>query len=167
MSRTIDVPAAQVAAVRATLKLTQAEFAERLGISRRTVIRGECRGIELPSVFSYHRRRNGLGDNPAAKLRDTWAAALKEAQQSDRYPGILEKVSQRIERDAAAAAARFAQAQGIDADVDLVNVSQRRRSDSIRGARGNVSHPAARRRARSQVTQSRSTKKRNIKKRSR
>lgn len=158
MSRTIDVRPAEFAAVRATLKLSQLEFAERLGISRRTVIRGERRGIELPSAWSYHRRRHGLGDNPAAKLRDTWAAALKEAQRSDRFAGILEKVSQRLERAAANAAADFAAANGLA--VDLEEVSPRRRSDSKPRARGNVSHPAARRRAIARVTQSRSTKKR-------
>lgn len=41
-------PAEDVRALRFSLQLTQAQFAARLGVSKRTVIRGEQRGLELP-----------------------------------------------------------------------------------------------------------------------
>lgn len=97
MSRTIDVNAAEFAAVRATLKLSQGEYAERLGISRRTVIRGERRGIELPSRYSYSAQANKAEGRDG--LRDRWGAALKEAQavaKGDTFPKILANVSQRL-----------------------------------------------------------------------
>jgi hypothetical protein len=41
-------PAETVIALRQALSLSQGDFARRLGVSRRTVIRGELRGLELP-----------------------------------------------------------------------------------------------------------------------
>jgi hypothetical protein len=41
-------PAEHVRELRRRLSLSQGEFAERLGVTRRTVIRGEQRGLELP-----------------------------------------------------------------------------------------------------------------------
>lgn len=94
MGRMIDVGPAEFACVRAVLKLSQGEFAERLGLSRRTVIRGEQRGIELPPTWGQ----------PAGGLRDKWHAAAKEAEadreryveaaKSDTIAKILEKVAQ-------------------------------------------------------------------------
>lgn len=73
MGRMIDVGAAEFATVRAVLKLSQGEFAERLGVSRRTVIRGEQRGIELPPSW---KSREGERDG----LRGKWDAARDEAE---------------------------------------------------------------------------------------
>lgn len=95
MGRQIDVGAPEFACVRAVLKLSQGEFAERLGVSRRTVIRGEQRGIELPP--SWTQREPG-------GLRDKWETARKEAEadparyveaaKSDTIAKILDKLSQ-------------------------------------------------------------------------
>jgi hypothetical protein len=41
-------PAADVLSLRAALGLSQGDFAAALGLSRRTVIRAEARGLELP-----------------------------------------------------------------------------------------------------------------------
>jgi DNA-binding transcriptional regulator YiaG len=43
------VPAEEVRRVRAVLQMTQTEFATALCITPRTVIRGEARGLEVPS----------------------------------------------------------------------------------------------------------------------
>lgn len=101
MGRNIDVSAAEFATVRAVLKLAQGEFAERLGVSRRTVIRGEQRGIELPP--SWKSREGDRGG-----LRGKWDAARTEAEsrpadyvaaaKSDTIAEILAKMSQAPER---------------------------------------------------------------------
>ena len=46
--RVITHSADEVRALRRTLGLTQTELARRLEVSRRTIIRGEQRGIEIP-----------------------------------------------------------------------------------------------------------------------
>jgi hypothetical protein len=80
MGRVIDVQAPEFAAVRLTLGLSQGAFAARLGISRRTAIRGEQRGIELPSRYGMQ------SGTPARRaLLETWEAARKQAQADPRY----------------------------------------------------------------------------------
>lgn len=54
--------------LRRRLRLTQAAFAERLGVSVRTVIRGEQRGLEIPWRSDS---RDGV--------REAWAALQREA----------------------------------------------------------------------------------------
>lgn len=102
MGRVIDVQAPEFAAVRLTLGLSQGAFAARLGISRRTAIRGEQRGIELPSRYGM---QNGTPQRRA--LLETWEAARKEAQTDPRYleiagcdtiAKILGKMSQGVRR---------------------------------------------------------------------
>jgi hypothetical protein len=83
MGRVIDVQPHEFATVRAVLKLSQGEFAERLGLSRRTVIRGEQRGIELPGRYRhyYMQERGQAGqDDLRAQVREKWEAARKEAR---------------------------------------------------------------------------------------
>jgi DNA-binding XRE family transcriptional regulator len=53
--------------VRAELKLTQEQFADLLGIARRTVIRAEKRGLAIPYWSN-------------APLRERWDAAIKAAK---------------------------------------------------------------------------------------
>lgn len=50
------VPAETVRELRRRLSLTQSEFAERLGVARRTVIRGEQRGLEIPTRIFLNKR---------------------------------------------------------------------------------------------------------------
>lgn len=99
MSRTIDVGAPEFATVRATLRLSQGEFARLLGCSRRTVIRGEQRGIELPSRYVY-----GFVAESRKGLRAAWEAAKAHAEanrinylsaaESDALAAILAKCSE-------------------------------------------------------------------------
>jgi DNA-binding XRE family transcriptional regulator len=56
------VDAAEVRRVRAALELTQAQLAAALGVSRRTVIRGEARGMDIP----------WRGDSSRAGVRAAW-----------------------------------------------------------------------------------------------
>lgn len=71
--RVITVDASELIRVRRRLQLTQAEFAERLGVSRRTVIRGESRGIEVPWFSSSDRD----------SLRDRWNKLQELATKAD------------------------------------------------------------------------------------
>jgi transcriptional regulator with XRE-family HTH domain len=137
VSRSADVPAAQVCAVRKVLKLSQAELAERLGVSRRTIIRGERRGIELPSRYGWGRPAD-FDKSPRGQLPGKWAAALKEAERSDTYVKILGEVSQRIEREQAdAEAARVAARNAERAKLaDETLAERRRRHTRPKKARG-------------------------------
>lgn len=71
MSRRYLVPAADVIEVRSALRLKQSELAKRLGVTRRTVIRGEQRGLEIP----YR-----LGDSPRKAVGEAWHALELEAK---------------------------------------------------------------------------------------
>jgi hypothetical protein len=99
MSRNIDVNAAEFATVRATLGDSQGQFAERLGVSRRTVIRGEQRGIEMPRSYGWGRQP----DSTRGQLADKWKAAREQAERHPQYlvhaegdavRAILDKMSQ-------------------------------------------------------------------------
>lgn len=60
------VPARELVELRRRLSLTQLELAERVGLSRRTVIRGEQRGIELPvSIWQPLRSAALLATSPS------------------------------------------------------------------------------------------------------
>src|SRR5712671_6310735 len=65
-------PAERVRDLRRQLSLTQAEFAERLGVTRRTVIRGEQRGLEIPW-------RSG----PRGSVWDAWVCLQAAAADGD------------------------------------------------------------------------------------
>lgn len=56
------IAAAEVLRVRMLLNMTQAQLADALGVHRRTVIRGEARGIEIPWRV----------DTTRADVRDVW-----------------------------------------------------------------------------------------------
>jgi transcriptional regulator with XRE-family HTH domain len=153
MSRRIDVPAAEFAACRAALKLSQVEFAQRLGMARRTVIRGEQRGIELP--YSW---RSEVANTPGRDgLRRRWEAALAEAKRGGaRFAKILAEVSQRLEAAAADAARRFAQANGLadEVEINAGNGAGRRPRAKTRVVSPRRGSPASR----GKVTVSRSSK---------
>lgn len=70
MARRYLVPAADVTAVRTALHLTQRELATRLGVTRRTVIRGEQRGLEIPSSY---------GDSPRKAVGEAWRELKAQA----------------------------------------------------------------------------------------
>ncbi len=69
--RVISHTAEEVRELRRALKLTQQQLADRLGVSRRTIIRGEQRGIEVPWYSS--------GSIDRYELTRTWGLAVKEA----------------------------------------------------------------------------------------
>ena len=69
--RVITRSAEEVRAIRRTLELTQAELAERLQVSRRTIIRGEQRGLEVPWYST--------GNINRYELSRLWDLAQKEA----------------------------------------------------------------------------------------
>lgn len=56
------IDAAEVRNLRARLELSQREFAEELGVSHRTIVRAEQRGLEVPLD---HR-------SPRAHVRHAW-----------------------------------------------------------------------------------------------
>jgi DNA-binding XRE family transcriptional regulator len=95
MSREVSVPAAEVITVRKCLKLSQAELAERLCVSRRTIIRGEKRGIELPSKYMWR----GTATDARSKIRPAWEAARKEAEKAHGFAKLLEAVTVRLEQE--------------------------------------------------------------------
>jgi transcriptional regulator with XRE-family HTH domain len=64
------VPAGEVTALRAALRLKQSELARRLGVTRRTVIRGEQRGLEIPSTYD---------DSPRKAVGEAWRELKAEA----------------------------------------------------------------------------------------
>lgn len=75
-------PAENVRALREGLHLTQSEFAERLRVTRRTVIRGEQRGLELP-----------LGSwGPRGHVWEAWA----ELQRQLAKPAIASSSADRL-----------------------------------------------------------------------
>lgn len=89
--RVITVDASELIRVRRRLQLTQAEFAARLGVSRRTVIRGELRGIELPwgpwnERWPLRERWNELQELATkADVIESWAERRRLAR--SRRPG--------------------------------------------------------------------------------
>jgi transcriptional regulator with XRE-family HTH domain len=70
MSRRYLIPAADVIEIRSALRLTQSALAERLGVTRRTVIRGEQRGLEIPSTY---------GDSPRKAVAEAWRELKADA----------------------------------------------------------------------------------------
>lgn len=63
------VPATELVELRSRLSLTQQQLADRLGVSRRTIIRGEQRGIDRGAVGKAFARLKAEGDSlPAGKV---------------------------------------------------------------------------------------------------
>jgi ribosome-binding protein aMBF1 (putative translation factor) len=75
--RVITHSAETVRELRQTLGLTQREFAQLLGVSRRTIVRGEQRGLEVPwyssgSIDRYELSRLwNLAEQQASDLRQS------------------------------------------------------------------------------------------------
>ena len=72
--RVITTKATDLRRVRLQLRLTQEQFAGRLGISRRSVIRGEVRGLEIPWYSAGETGRN--------ELLARWEALKQEADRA-------------------------------------------------------------------------------------
>jgi DNA-binding XRE family transcriptional regulator len=68
------IEAAEVTRVRTALNLSKAQFASALGVARRTVIRGEERGLELP----------WRPDSTRAAVWDAWGRLAAEAADRQR-----------------------------------------------------------------------------------
>lgn len=69
--RVITKKADEVRELRRALGLTQQQFADRLGVTRRTIIRGEQRGLEVPWYST--------GSIDRYELSRLWDLAVKEA----------------------------------------------------------------------------------------
>lgn len=69
--RVITKKADEVRELRRALSLTQQQFADRLGVARRTIIRGEQRGLEVPWYST--------GSIDRYELSRLWDLAVKEA----------------------------------------------------------------------------------------
>lgn len=78
--RVITHSAADVRALRRALRLTQKQFAAELGVARRTVIRGEQRGLEIPwySSSDFRHVLHAAWDSLQKRAADA-ARALKAA----------------------------------------------------------------------------------------
>jgi DNA-binding XRE family transcriptional regulator len=114
--RTIDVPADEVRRVRSLLMLSQAELAARLGVSRRTIIRGEERGMETP-WWSRNPERS--------ELRKRWNEVKAEAETKSPMAAATGKVR-------------------IGDTARISNVSRAAGGDTSRRIHGEVSQAATR-----------------------
>jgi transcriptional regulator with XRE-family HTH domain len=87
--------------LRRALNLTQREFAQLLGVSRRTIIRGEQRGLEVPwyssgSIDRYELSRLwNLAEQRAADLRNPAIAKVSPPAGGDTLQRSPPKVSPR------------------------------------------------------------------------
>jgi DNA-binding XRE family transcriptional regulator len=99
--RVITHSAETVRELRRTLKLTQGQLAQLLGVSRRTIIRGEQRGLEVPwyssgSIDRYELSRLWeLAQQQAADLRNLAIAKVSPPAGGDTLPRPPAKVSPR------------------------------------------------------------------------
>jgi DNA-binding XRE family transcriptional regulator len=142
MSRNIDISAAEFATVRATLGDSQGQFAERLGVSRRTVIRGEQRGIELPRSYGWGRKP----DSTRGQLADKWKAARATAESFSNYVDVAESepikaILARMSQDEKNRGYTYSQnwhAQQFAAHVEQVKQTKVDRSKHDKGTKGRV-----------------------------
>ena len=79
--RYCEIDAERVRSLRVTLCLSQDELAARLGVTRRTIIRGEQRGLELP----------WRPDSPRAHVYKAWRELQEEALRSPLNSSIAKK----------------------------------------------------------------------------
>lgn len=121
------IPPERVREVRASLKLSQREFAERLGVSRRTVIRGEQRGLEVPWATWKSR-----GD-----VRIAWDE-LEEDADCASPPAARAQVSRRVDPrkgDTSAIAKSPARKKRLRLSHELIKARRRPTSRPLKGRR--------------------------------
>jgi hypothetical protein len=119
--RCVHQTAEEVRELRRALFLTQRQFAQALGVSRRTVIRGEQRGLEVPWFSASNTGRHDLherwcalqaqaADRAARRRADgvivspVSGRSLARPRAGATYPAIAGKVSPPAARDTSAIA---------------------------------------------------------------